>query len=60
MVRLIHQHQRNPSGQQSWKCFIEMCDLCADVFEKTTAWKLVFETFQQPIEKKKIITGLDF
>lgn len=54
MVRLIHQQQRNSSGQQSWKCFIEMCDLCAeDVFEKTTAWKLVFETSQQPIEKKK-------
>lgn len=62
MVRLIHQHQRNPSGQQSWKCFIEMCDVCAeDVCEKTTAWKLVFETSQQPIEKKKKNpTGLDF
>ena len=38
-----------------------MCDLRAeDVFEKTTAWKLVFETFQQPIKKKKIAPGVDF
>lgn len=61
MVRLIQQQQRNSSGQQSWKCFIEMCDLSAEgVFEKTMAWKLVFETYQQPTEKKekKIHTGL--
>lgn len=52
MVRLI-QHQRNSSGQQSWKCFIEMCELCADVSEMTTAGKRTSETSQPPIKKRK-------
>lgn len=52
MVRLT-QHQRNSSGQQSWKCFIEMCELCADVSEMITAGKWTSETSQQPIKKRK-------
>lgn len=55
MVTLI-QHQRNSSGQQSSKRFIEMCELCADTSETTTAEKRTSETSQRPIKKRKVPT----